>query len=92
MLSVRNVSSLTSLTAVDLDADGQVDLLALSWEREGGGGGEGQGTDCYTLGVYWMGTQGEGLQPGEECLPINCSTKRPACGTAVKHCMFVPLL
>lgn len=43
---------------VDLDADGQVDLLTVSLNPrpvEGGDDiGERDADDCYTLGVHWM--------------------------------------
>ena len=59
-LLYRNGSSVVYTAAVDLDANGQVDLLTLSEEGgEGGEGGgrEGEGGNCYTLGVYWLSAE-----------------------------------
>ena len=48
--SIRNGSGVVYTAAVDLDANGQVDLLTLSEGRRGGREEE----SCYTLGVHWL--------------------------------------
>ena len=54
--------------AVDLDADGQVDLVTLSREEEEGEDGGREGEDrrrCHSMTVYWMKPQTGGPAVGE---------------------------
>ena len=65
----RNDSSVAHTLAVDLDADGQVDLLTLSAGR-GEEGEEEEG--CHVMAVHWMRPQREGPVIGEFTISSYC--------------------